>query len=144
MVRLLSVLRSFFLAFLCACGSSQQNPTDSGAAGQGGSQATSGTAGGAGAKGDHADAAGSPGDAAIDASVLPPCPEIVAAKFGQVGSNCLRGCEVPQANDSGILGIIPVCRLTDANARTFALSQPAYCVLQDATTFLCTGADASP
>jgi hypothetical protein len=140
MVRLPSLL---FSAFLCACGAAKQNPNDSGAAGQGGGQATGGTAGGAGAKGDLRDAAGSQGDAAIDASGLPPCPEIVAAKFGQVGSNCLRGCEVPEPNDSGILGIIPVCRLTDAAARAFSLSQPAYCVLPESTTFLCAGSDAS-
>jgi hypothetical protein len=124
---------------LCACGSAQQSPTDSGAAGQGGGQATGGTTGAAGAKGDDMDAAGSPGEAGVDASGLPPCPEIVGAKFGQVGANCLRGCEVPQANDSGILGIIPVCRLTDADARAFSLIEPAYCILQDSTTFLCTG-----
>ena len=129
---------------LWGCGAAPQNSTASGAAGVGGGRAIGGTTGAAGAKGGGADAAGSPEDAAVDASGLPPCPEIVAAKFGQVGSNCLRGCEVPAANDSGLLGIIPVCRLTDANARAFSLAQPAYCVLQDATTFLCTGSDASP
>ena len=150
MVRLASLLLG---ALLCACGSAKQTPIDGGAAGQGGG-ATGGTlgtagakggeAGAAGPKGNDADAAGSPGDAGIDASGLPPCPEIVAAKFGQVGSNCLRGCEVPQSNDSGILGIIPACRLTDANARAFSLAEPAYCVLQDFTLILCTGSDASP
>ena len=140
MVRLASLLLG---ALLCACGSAKQTPTDGGAAGQGGG-ATGGTLGAAGAKDGDADAAGSPGDAGIDASGLPPCPEIVAAKFGQVGSNCLRGCEVPQSNDSGILGIIPACRLMDANAKAFSLAEPAYCVLQDFTLSLCTGSDASP
>jgi hypothetical protein len=136
MVRLPLLL---FALLLCACGSAQPNPTDGGAAGQGGGQAPGGSTGAAGATGDDADAAGSPGDAGVDASGLPPCPEIVAAKFGQVGANCLRGCEVPESNDSGILGIIPVCRLSDADAKAFSLTEPAYCILQDATTFLCTG-----
>jgi hypothetical protein len=132
-----------FGVLLTACSSAKQIPSDSGAAGRPGAQATGGTAG-AGGNRDSADAAGSPGDAGVDVSGLPPCPEIVASKFGQVGSNCLRGCEVPESNDSGILGIIPVCRLTAANAQAFSLAEPAYCVLQESTTFLCTGGDASP
>lgn len=83
-------------------------------------------------------------NAGVDASALPPCPEIVAAKFGQVGSNCLLGCEVPDPDDSRILGIIPVCRLTAADAKAFSLAEPAYCILAEWTTFLCTGSDASP
>jgi hypothetical protein len=132
MVRLPLLL---FGVFLCACGS--------GATGQRGGQGTGGTTGTAGARGDAA-AAGAAPEAGVDASGLPLCPEIVAAKFGQVGANCLRGCEVPEANDSGILGIIPVCRLSDADAKAFSLAQPAYCVLPESTTILCTGADASP
>lgn len=143
MVRRSLLLSLLFGVLLSACSSAKQNASDGGAAGRAGAQATGGTTG-AGGNGGSTDAVGSPGDAGGDANALPPCPEIVAAKFGQVGSNCLRGCEVPEPNDSGILGIIPACRLTAANAKAFSLAEPAYCILQDATAFLCTGADASP
>lgn len=133
-----------FGVLLCTCSAAKQNSHDSGMAGHGGGEATGGAAGGAGAFGNHADAAGSPSDGGADATGLPPCPEIVGAKFGQVGSNCLRGCEVPESNDSGILVIIAPCRLTHANAQAFSLAEPAYCILPDSTAFLCAGSDASP
>ena len=140
-------------ALLCACGPATQTPTDGGAAGQVGG-ATGGTlgatggkggdAGAAGAKGDDAGAAGSRGDGGIDPNSLVRCPEIVGVKFGQVGSNCLRGCELPAGHDGGSPGLIPFCRLTDAQVKAFSLPDPSYCVLEDLTTFLCTGIDAAP
>ena len=129
-------------ALLCACGPAKQTPTG-GAAGQGGG-ATGGTLGTAGAKGDDAGAAGAPGDAGIDPNSVVRCPEIVGAMFGQVGSNCLRGCELPASRDGGSVGLIPFCRLTDAQVKAFSLPDPSYCVLQDSTTILCTGTNASP
>ena len=139
-------------ALLCACGSSKQDPTDGGAAGQGGG-ATGGTlgtagekgddAGAAGASGNDAGAAGSPGDGGVDPNSVVRCPEIVGYKFGQVGSNCLRGCEVPSGRDGGSPGLIPFCRLTEAEVSAFSLPDPSYCVLQGVTTILCTGIDAS-
>jgi hypothetical protein len=134
---------------LCACGPATQTPTDGGAAGRVGGAtggtlgATGGDAGAAGAKSDDAGAAGSPGDGGIDPNSLVRCPEIVGVMFGQVGSNCLRGCELPPARDGGSVGLVPFCRLTDAQVKAFSLPDPSYCVLEAFTTILCTGTDAS-
>lgn len=134
-------MRFLLLALLvCGCGTVSSSP-DGG--GQGGAAETGGAGGGelggAGAGGRSSGEGGAAGGVSSmggAGGAIPECPKIGAVDITPSvgGAHCLVDCQGETDAGTVTVGLLPLCRISGADATSWSKTEPAYCVQYEGST----------